>query len=328
MNFSDNDAQRLLNVIDERIERKLDGHIQYHWGTVASVDATNRRCGVILSGGATASANFTYFDPLTPEVGQVVLVAIADDNRWVVGISPGNTTQMITDQLTVRYGGKIYFPEGPGNDPTWIETINEASDVRVLRVRVGDDHGDAVDVGDYYFADGLWVSGVRLNTNGDVVARGSITANGASYSSQNYFRAYKTVSQSIANNSWAQLNTWNGANFNRGGFSWNTSTGVLTVPRSSIYLMMATLTYSSSSGGNERIIAFTHGSGALGSVALEEDFIEHKLRGNYTGTPRLRGAVIFKPTTDLNLVVVTYQDSGAALNVTNAKLEILELSRA
>lgn len=322
MNFSDNDAQRLLNVIDERIERRLNGHIQYHWGTVASVVTSQKMCNVVLSGGAVSSSNFTYFDPLVPAAGQIVLVAIADDNRWVVGIAPAYTTQMIADLVTIRYGGKIYFPEGPGNDPTWIETINEDASTRVLRLRVGDDHGDAVDVGDYWYADGSWVSAVRMNTNGDIVARGAL------YSAQNYFRAYKTASQSIPNATWTILTGWNGANFNRGGFSWNTSTGILSVPRDSIYLIVETLTFGGSSGGNERIIAYVSSSGTPGASAVEENFGQHYSRGNYTGTPRLRGSLIYKPVGDRNIAVTCYQDSGAALNVTAAKLEVLELSKA
>lgn len=84
MTFTDADAQRMLRVIDERIERRAaETQARYEWGVVDSVDVTNSKCAVFLFGSTTSSPGFRLGQQL-PDVGDVVRVGIDPrGDRWV-----------------------------------------------------------------------------------------------------------------------------------------------------------------------------------------------------------------------------------------------------
>lgn len=215
MEFSDSDAKRLLRIIDERVEARLKQQAQYHWGTVASVDTSTRTCTVYLFGETvTASEGFRFYDPLLPSTGQIVRVVINGDERWIDVVSAGATASVITaDQLTVRYGGNVYFPDqSPGNDPSSIGMFNEDASTRVMRIRAGDDAGDAVDVGYYYFLDGTWHSGVRMNVNGHLVTAGPINSEDSAWAAPtltnswaNYGGVFNTTAYRLDSNGYVHL---------------------------------------------------------------------------------------------------------------------------
>lgn len=83
--MSDFDAQRLLNIIDERIKQHLDAGLSYHHGVVASVSTSPQTCQVYLYGATDTSGGFFWSSECYPEVGDTVRVAInrTTGDRWV-----------------------------------------------------------------------------------------------------------------------------------------------------------------------------------------------------------------------------------------------------
>lgn len=111
-NFTDGDAQRMLSVVDERIDRRMADQTQYFWGTVASVNATTGKCSVYLLGSTSASSGFRYPAYLVPIVGDVVRVSLTPrGDRLVEGIyktAPAgdiylNTKGLVLDDPTNDY---------------------------------------------------------------------------------------------------------------------------------------------------------------------------------------------------------------------------------
>lgn len=88
MNLTQNQASRLIDVIDTRI-RKLTrsmSMVETTWGTVAAADDIRRTVDVYLYGSATASESFRVLAGDMPEVGENVKVAMdkGRGDRWVM----------------------------------------------------------------------------------------------------------------------------------------------------------------------------------------------------------------------------------------------------
>lgn len=96
MDFTDGDAQRLIRLIDERIERAQSRNLEHHVGVVNTVNATTRVCTVFLFGSGTASDGFQFDLTMKPDVGDAVRVAIRRDNgdRWVESILSRTVLQL------------------------------------------------------------------------------------------------------------------------------------------------------------------------------------------------------------------------------------------
>lgn len=85
--FTDADAQRMLQVMDERIERRLREAHQFHWGVVSAVNNTTSLASVYLYGESTnASPGFRFPHYRVPAVGDTVLVRIAPGDRVIEDI--------------------------------------------------------------------------------------------------------------------------------------------------------------------------------------------------------------------------------------------------
>jgi microcystin-dependent protein len=76
MTFTDAEAQRLLRIVDEQVERALSRRPRTAYGIVASLDNTTARATVNVLGESTASAGFVYPRHMSPLVGDVVRVVI------------------------------------------------------------------------------------------------------------------------------------------------------------------------------------------------------------------------------------------------------------
>jgi hypothetical protein len=172
--FTDRDLQDITEAIDQRVERRIARLPQFGYGIVAAVSGSV--ASVKIAGNTTASSGFAIPPRVIPSVGDLVRVVIdANGDRWIDDDLSANV--VASDEFMVNYGGKIYCPDqSPGTDPSSIEMHNEDETTRVMRIRVGDDAGDAVDVGYYYYADQSWHSGVRLNVNGHAVFAGPINS--------------------------------------------------------------------------------------------------------------------------------------------------------
>jgi len=79
------DAQRLLSIIDERIQQHLAAGLSFHHGVVASVSTSPQTCTVYLYGSTDTSVGFYWSSECYPQVGDTVRVAInrATGDRWV-----------------------------------------------------------------------------------------------------------------------------------------------------------------------------------------------------------------------------------------------------
>lgn len=89
--MSNQDAQRMLRVMDERVDANLREKVEkWHVGTVASVDTTKRIASVTLHGNSTASPGFSYPAYMKPAVGDVVRVMISPNGyRWIENLQTG-----------------------------------------------------------------------------------------------------------------------------------------------------------------------------------------------------------------------------------------------
>jgi hypothetical protein len=83
--MSDYDAQRLIRIIDERIEQHLAAGLSYHHGVVASVSTSPQTCTVYLYGSTDTSGGFYWSGESFPQAGDTVRVAInrTTGDRWV-----------------------------------------------------------------------------------------------------------------------------------------------------------------------------------------------------------------------------------------------------
>lgn len=76
MSFSDSDAQRLLRVVEEQVDRALSRKPYTTYGTVSTINNTTAKATVFLFGDATASNGFSYPRHMSPLVGDMVRVVI------------------------------------------------------------------------------------------------------------------------------------------------------------------------------------------------------------------------------------------------------------
>lgn len=172
MKFTERDIQDITEAIDQRVERRIARLPHFTYGIVSAV--SGGVASVKIAGNTNASSGFAVPPRVIPSVGDLVRVVIdANGDRWIDDDLSANV--VASDEFMVNFGGKIYFPDqSSGTDPSSIEMVNDDASTRVMRIRVGDDAGDAVDVGYYYWSDGTWRSGVRLNVNGHLVTAGPI----------------------------------------------------------------------------------------------------------------------------------------------------------
>lgn len=88
MNFTQNQASRLIDVIDRRIRLLTQSmsRVETTWGTVAAADDIRRTVDVYLYGSATASESFRILAGDMPTVGENVKVAMdkGRGDRWVM----------------------------------------------------------------------------------------------------------------------------------------------------------------------------------------------------------------------------------------------------
>lgn len=140
MTFTDADAQRLLRIVDERIERRLSQtQVRYLWGTVASVDTANRKCSVYLLGDTSASPGFRYGPSMEPGTNYVVRVAISPDgDRWIDQIATG--TQINMSNGSVWNGPTLELRSNAGN--SFIDFANDAVADYDARIIYGSATGD------------------------------------------------------------------------------------------------------------------------------------------------------------------------------------------
>lgn len=85
MNFTDADAQRLISIIDQRIEERLRNE-RPRFGVVAAVDESVGLCSAYLSGETVnASPYIRYPNYLRPQVGDVAMVVVtpSGDRRLI-----------------------------------------------------------------------------------------------------------------------------------------------------------------------------------------------------------------------------------------------------
>lgn len=164
MNFTDGDAQRLIRLIDERIERAQTRNLEYHVGVVNTVNTTTRVCTVFLFGSGTASDGFQFDLSMTPDVGDAVRVAIRKDNgdRWVNSILSRSVWRMMAGGISL----------GTTTDPSSATAIKFGADVELGRSAANVlalAAGDKLDASNL-LADGFdWASaGISLSLTADV----------------------------------------------------------------------------------------------------------------------------------------------------------------
>lgn len=103
MNFSDSDAQRLINLIDERIEQRLRQE-RPRFGIVTQVDAPAGLCSAYLDDSISASPYIRYPTYMRPAIGDVVLVkAGGEGERVLIDIfrtpGTGSSTNLMDGRL-------------------------------------------------------------------------------------------------------------------------------------------------------------------------------------------------------------------------------------
>lgn len=130
MSFSDNDAQRLIDIIDERIERKFREHPQMLWGVVATAPASNRVSVYLYGETVNASEGFVVPEWMQPEVGDLVRVRLgANGDRYVEDVyrasfRAGRLRLTSTTDATLGSTGHA-FQVGADSGPNLVADDNE-----------------------------------------------------------------------------------------------------------------------------------------------------------------------------------------------------------
>lgn len=193
MTFTDADAQRLLRIVDERIERRLSQtQVRYLWGTVASVDSTNKKCSVYILGDGTASDGFRFEAMRAPGVGQVVLVSISPDgDRW---IEKNASAVQLGDGNSLWNGSALELRTNGGSQ--YIDFANDTStdyDARII-------YSPAL------YDEYLRIMGKDLRATGNVYIDGKITE---VLSSGSRFRTGSGINAGVASDAAKAIEVYN-----------------------------------------------------------------------------------------------------------------------
>ena len=112
--MSDFDAQRLLAIIDERVQQHLAAGLSYHHGVVATVNTSPQTCTVYLFGDTETSIGFRWSSECFPEAGDTVRVAInrKTGDRWV---------DAVVSRANMILPAEPDYPNGPYGLPSILE---------------------------------------------------------------------------------------------------------------------------------------------------------------------------------------------------------------
>ena len=344
MSFTDNDAQRLLNIIDERIERKLKETIQFHWGTVSAVTTTTKECSVSLHGDVNPSGGFKYFDPLLPAVGNYVMVAIGPSgDRWVVNIagSPLIRIDNANDVSLTSTGHPFQIgPTSGGNIAMDGNEIIARSNGAVSDLYLQNEGGKvAIGVNNGDLTSGLEVikGGIRvgttvdpgvhngINLGGDVVIyRGA--ANVFTLASGDRFDAEavaeyteRTTTVSVANASWTKVTGYTFTSYQKQGVT--STSGEFSVPTAGLYLFIGSGTWAGNATGR-RILGFGQNNSNPGTASVARAM--NSTPGNANTWQMQTFVMAYLSATD-TMALWAYQDSGGSLNLNNCSVGIVRL---
>lgn len=319
MNFTDADAQRLISIIDQRIEERLRNE-RPRFGVVAAVDSAKALCSAYLMGETVyASPYIRYPNYLKPEVGDnVMVVASPTGERRLVDIfkTAGASFGQITAAF-VMAGTPLYLRRTSASNPA----LEAQDDAGVLNFRIERDGslvwanpstGSTDTVLERAAASVLALgSDDSLRFGGDTdlsrVADGVLSIDGVRIDRPPAIRAERaTTNQSISNNTATTViyNSIIREDDEDAALSLNTSTGVITIATAGWYFVAASARFAANTTGSRHIF-ISHNGTTIARNASEADSAQW-----YVAVPTLQ---YFAASDTIEIQVS--QDSGGSLDL-------------
>lgn len=342
MTFSDADAQRLLRIVEEKVDRAVSRMPYTTYGIVDTVNATTRKANVFLNADTTSSAGFDY-GRIEPQVGELVRVVIDPrGDRYIESILRAGAVH-VSPENEVDEGGQVTLLGAGANSNINLDNLTG-------RFRVHSDGKVYLDINrtsamvlgpsDSSMGSGvrIWPGKLALGTSG--VAANSIgmlfgadvelfksAANvlaletGDRFDSEAVgYAVRKTSSQSLGTSgTGAQITGWTTTDWAGLGATWNANgQNEIELETTGVYLVWLHATFAANATGR-RVLGLMYGlNEAPNAPGGGENFLSAMAAP--TGDTNLHMVRITKLQAGARIGLWALQQSGGALNVTLAGL--------